>query len=171
METDMTERPAGFDELLDYLVEHMPDPVPVPQALVRMLPYGKTAELAAKVLAEADTLMAALGTVAHTEDCGGMDRTEVIRVLGIVSSFRHLLAETAAQTADHPAHAPLTGTSGRSLVHTLADSISTMAEPKDGNWREAARKQVERTGSRYVQVWKADATFWNYTQPAPQEQA
>lgn len=141
----------------------------IPQALVRMFPHGRAAQLAARVLAHADIIELALADYAEAHGHGSLDRTEASDAACVVQDFRHVLAQETADPKDSPARAPLTGTSGRSIVHTIAESILTMPEPKpgDGGWRQAAHNQIWRTGTRYTQMWEKDATYWAYT-AAPQ---
>lgn len=142
------------------------DQAHIPQALALMLPSGRAAHLAARVLAHAELIELALTDFAEAKGVTSTaEGSEASNVACLVQDFRHVLAEETASLKDHPACAPLTGTSSRSIVHTIADSISTMPEPGpgDGGWRHAARRQVERTGDHYAQVWVKDATYWEYT--------
>lgn len=145
---------------------------PIPLALVRMLPHGRSAHLAAQVLAQMETVSNALGTLLHTKGHGGMDPAELSYTAGLVQDFRHVLAKETADIKASPATAPLTGTTSRSIVSAIADSVLTMPEPKpeDGGWRQAAHNQVWRTGTRYAQTWLTDATYWAYSRQKPEEE-
>lgn len=172
MNTDNTEA-ATTHEDVDAMFRHLHGQTPLPQALVRMFPGGRSAHLTAQILARIDTIDNALNTLLYTKGHGGMNGSELHYMAGLVKDFRHVLAQETADRNATPPCAPLTGTSGRSIVHTIADAISTMPEPKpeDGGWRHAARKQVERTGSYYVQTWERDATYWAYTGQSPAEES
>jgi hypothetical protein len=130
------------------------DETPIPQALAMMLPHGKAAILASQVLARADEIADALD---HSP--GASELSILLR------EFHTELYKSATEMVQSPATAPLTGTSARSIVHTIAESILTMPEPTpaDGGWRQAVHDQIWRTGSRYTQIWKKDATYWQRT--------
>lgn len=138
----------------------------VPLALARMIPHGETAHLAARILAQADLIGDALYTLSHDPEPGaGLDMNAVAELSDLAREFHKRLEAESAQMEEQPYHSPLTGTSARSIVHTIADSILTMPEPKpkDGGWRQAAYRQIFNTGSRYERIWKDSATYFTYT--------
>ena len=165
---DDTTQPTTTHDDVDAMFQHLNTAEPLPLALVRMFPHGRAAHLAAQVLDHAGVIELALAEYAESRGHGSLDRNEASHAAGIVQGFRHALAQETAVRNDAPPCAPLTGTSGRSIVHTIADAISAMPEPgeEDGGWRYAARKQVEKTGLYYVQTWKRDATYYAYTAAA-----
>lgn len=168
----MTRQHPDIDYPVNFHAENHPEEeqTPIPQALVRMLPHGRAAHLAARVLAEAEAIEAALDLAIRAKGYGTpLGYVDAARVAELVQDFRHVLAQETSSMKDSPACAPLTGTSARSVIHTIADSILTMPEPKpeDGGWRQAAHDQVWRTGTRYTQTWKADAAYWAYTRDTP----
>lgn len=137
----------------------------VPLALARMFPHGRAAIAAARLLAHHDIIEDALDTAVHLEGHGGLDHSGLAQAQAAVEEFRAALAEESAAAETHAGCAPLTGTPGHNIVHALAETVLTMPEPKpgDGGWRQAAYKQIEKTGSNYVQVWKDSATYYAYT--------
>lgn len=139
---------------------------PLPHALVRMFPDGRGAYLAAQILSHADVIERALDDYTKAQEHGSPGQDEASHTAALVHDFRYILAqETAARQANRTS-APLTGTSARSIVQTIAHAILTMPEPKNGGWREAAHAQIWRTGTRYAQMWKEDARYFMYAADA-----
>jgi hypothetical protein len=130
------------------------------QALVRMLPHAEAARLAGRILMNADIIELALADYAEAHPHGSTDRDEASDMALLVQQFRRVLADEVSRLQESPAAAPVTGTSARSIVHTLAEAVLTMPEP-EGSWRQAAHDQIWKVGARYQQVWP-DATYWKY---------